>query len=84
MHESSPVSIVSHCSITPYYDVVHSRRQLLLKFQPNQTYTFILTACGSGCVRGFEKNGKREMSVSDSILPFKREFAQRNQKGLAS
>jgi len=36
-----------------YYRVVHSRRRLLSKFQPNRTRSFVLTACGIGRVRGF-------------------------------
>jgi len=42
-----------------YYRVVHSRRRLLPKFQPNRTRSFVLTACGIGRVRGFQKNGHR-------------------------
>ena len=37
-----------------YYRVVHCRRRLLSKFQPNQTRSFVLTACGSCRVRGFK------------------------------
>jgi len=36
-----------------YYRVVHSRRRLLSKFQPNRTLSFVLTACGLGRFRGF-------------------------------
>ena len=39
------------------YRVVHSRRRLLSKFQSNRTRSFVLTACGNGRVRGFDKNG---------------------------
>jgi len=47
-----------------YYRVVHSRRRLLSKFQPNRTRNFVLTACGIGRVRGFQKNGERAISVT--------------------
>ena len=53
-----------------YYRVVQSRRRLLSKFQSNLTRSFVLTACGNGRVRGFYKNGKRAISVGDSILVF--------------
>ena len=36
-----------------YYRVVHCRRRLLSKFQPNRTRSFVLTTCGSCRVRGF-------------------------------
>jgi len=36
-----------------YYHVVHYRRRLLSKFQPNRTRSYVLTACGIGRVRGF-------------------------------
>jgi len=65
-----------------YYRVVHSRRRLLSKFQPNRTRSFGLTACGIGHVRGLYKNGERAISVCDSILVFGREIAQRNQRAL--
>jgi len=35
-----------------YFRVVRSRRRLLSKFQPNRTRSFVLTACGTGRVRG--------------------------------
>jgi len=65
-----------------YYRVVHFRRRLLSKFQPNRTRSFVLTACGIGRVRGFKKNGERAISVCDSVLVFEREIAQRNQRAL--
>ena len=65
-----------------YYRVVHSRRRLLSKFQSNWTRSSVLTACGNGRVRGFYKNGKRAISVDDSILVFGREIVQRNQRAL--
>ena len=52
------------------YRVVHSRRYFSSKFQLNRTRIFILTARGNGRVCGFYKNGKRAMSVDDSILVF--------------
>ena len=55
-----------------YSRVVHSRRRLLLKFQSNRTRSFVLTACRNGRVRGFYKNGRRAISVGDSILVFGR------------
>jgi len=51
-----------------YYRVVHSRRRLLSKFQPNRIRSFVLTACGMGRVRGFLKNGERAISVDDLTL----------------
>jgi len=36
-----------------YYRVVHSRRRLLSKFQPNRTCSFVLTACGIARAREF-------------------------------
>jgi len=64
------------------YRVVHFRRLLLSKFQPNRTRSFVLTACGIGRVRGFyEKWGKSNIG-RDSILVFGREIAQRNQRTL--
>ena len=36
-----------------YYRVVHSHRRLLSKFQSNRTFSFVLTACGSGHAGGF-------------------------------
>ena len=57
-------------------------RQLLSKFQSNRTRSFVLTAYGNVRVRGFYKNGKRAISVGDSILVFEREIAQRNQRAL--
>ena len=36
-----------------YYYVVHSSRRLLSKFQPNQTCSFVFTACGSEHIRKF-------------------------------
>ena len=36
-----------------YYRIVHCRRRLLSKFQPNRTRNFVMTACGSCRVRGF-------------------------------
>ena len=53
-----------------YYRVVHSRRRLLSKFHSNRTRSFVLAAWGNGRVRGYYKNGKRAISVGDSILVF--------------
>ena len=44
-------------AIETYYRVIHSRRRLLSKFQLNPTRSFVLTACGNGRLRGFNKNG---------------------------
>ena len=63
-----------------YYRVVRFRRQLLSKFQSNRTRSFVLNAFGNGRIRGFYKNGKRAISVRDSILVFGRKVAQRNQR----
>ena len=76
----SPVGAIIAREI--YYRVVHSRRGLLSKFQSNRTRSFVLAACGNGRVRGFFKNGKRAISVGDSILVFGKEIAQRNQRAL--
>ena len=50
-----------------YYLVVHSRRRLLSKFQSNRTRSFVLTAPGNGCARGFYKNGKGQ---HQSVIQF--------------
>ena len=65
-----------------YYRVVHSRSRLLSKFQSNRTRSLVLTACGNGRIRRVYKNGKRAISVGDSILVFGREVAQRNQRAI--
>ena len=79
---TSPASPPEDATIATeiYYRVVHSRRSLLSKFQSNQTRSFVLTACGNGRVRGFDKYGKRAISVGDSILVFGRKSAQQNQR----